>query len=611
MNFRKLHIACSAILLVLTLTRCECSEDLGELRPKLQVTPTEIDMGRRQVAETSFASFTIGNVGTAFASCSFEIEAATAEELGEAISEFDDISGAAFQPPEGPSTVSPNQSVQEEIAFTPPSRGKFAGTLVVISDDLNNPRIRLPLRGEGGPPLIEVEPERVDFEVANEGPGAAREVRVRNVGFDRLDLSNMYIVDDYASAVPQATPVFRLENESLSSASIAGGQVLAVVVRMEPTAGAVAWAQSDQLTGKLVIESNAENEPSLEVPLSGVANLAPRAVAVELFSRQSTVKVGIGREVVIDGSESTDPEGEPITFDWELVEQPEASEALLIGAVSADECTADAECDTAEGYRCVGTASSSRCRQVARTFVTPDVVGSFVVRLRATDARGAYSFADVTILPRDLVVVLRWSQTDTATCFAPDSAECEMLSLSDRRLYCCGQTDIDLHLVQPGGTLGDYGTCPATCTSPGESLCSEDSDEHVATCRQFGTDCAYANRYPEWGVPGRADDPRLDLDDVRGYGPEVISLNNPPDGAYTAYVHFCTDRIGEPTQASLSIYVEGELQYEVGPQLLPAEGSAWVAATLVRSGGPTEGAWMFRSTPGLMDASVPADLCQR
>lgn len=597
--------------LAITLTRCECSDDLGELRPKIQVTPDQIDMGLREVGATSFATFTVGNVGTAFASCTYAIEPARPEDLGDELGAFQDVSGAAFGAPEGPTTVSPNQTVREQVAFTPSVRGKFAATLVVRSDDVNNTEIRLPLRGEGGPPLIEVEPERVDFEVANEGPGAAKEVRIRNIGFDLLQISRLYVLDDFADAMPQAVPVFRLENDTSASPEIAGGQTLAIVVRMDPTAAAVAWAGGPELTGKLVIESNAENEPRLEVPLRGEANLAPLAVAVELVSRLSTVKVGIGREVVIDGNDTTDPEGEPITFQWQLQEQPEQSEALLVGAVSTDECTADEECEVNEGYRCIGNASSSRCRQVARTIVTPDVVGSFVVRLTATDARGAYSHADVTILPRDLVVVLRWTETSTATCLAPESPECEALSISDRRLYCCGQTDIDLHLVQPGGFLGDYGSCPAACSLPGENRCSEDSDEHVDTCRQFGSDCAYANRYPEWGVAGRADDPRLDLDDVRGYGPEVISLNNPPDGVYTAYAHFCTDRIGEATQASLAIYVEGELRHEVGPQLLASEGSAWVAATLRRTGGPESGAWTFQSVPGLMDPNVPADLCQR
>ena len=39
---------------------------------------------------------------------------------------------------------------------------------------------------------------------------------------------------------------------------------------------------------------------------------------------------------------------------------------------------------------------------------------------------------------------------------------------------------------------------------------------------------------------------QLRADDVRGEGPEVISLNEPGDGTYRVLVHYCLDRILEP-----------------------------------------------------------------
>src|SRR5690606_810391 len=108
----------------------------------------------------------------------------------------------------------------------------------------------------------------------------------------------------------------------------------------------------------------------------------------------------------------------------------------------------------------------------------------------------------------------------------------------NQRLYCCGQNDLDLHLVRPEGTAGDYGSCPAECTvttTPDgglpttENRCYEDAELYVDSCRHEGSDCSFANRYPEWFEAGRDDDPRLDLDDVRGFGPEVITLNEAQD----------------------------------------------------------------------------------
>jgi hypothetical protein len=390
---------------------------------------------------------------------------------------------------------------------------------------------------------------------------------------------------------------------------------------MNPTEAAVTAAGGAELSGVLVVESDAKEEgasaPVLRVPLSGTANLAPRAVAVELITRQSEVKVGIGREVIIDGTDTEDPEGDPITFTWTLPEAPTDSEAILLGGVNGPGCTEDSECDEAQGYRCVPASNGNRCKQVAWTRVTPDLVGTYVVRLRATDDRGAWREADARILPRDFAVVLTW-QTVGGSCLDPDSSECTDLSIADQRLYCCGQSDLDLHLLRPGGTAGDYGTCPGGCevmTTPDggvptvENRCFEDGDTYADTCRQLGTDCAFANRYPEWGEVGRADDPRLDVDDVRGFGPEVITLNNPADGTYTAVVHYCTDRITEPSAATVQVYVEGELVHTAGPQLISGQDQAWIAGSLIRTGGVEDGTWSFVSVPDLFDDVAGPTLC--
>jgi hypothetical protein len=194
------------------------------------------------------------------------------------------------------------------------------------------------------------------------------------------------------------------------------------------------------------------------------------------------------------------------------------------------------------------------------------------------------------------------------------------MSSQERRTKCCGQSDLDIHLIEPQGTLGDYGQCPVGCViqetneegNPGlVDLCSESIDEHADSCRQTGSDCAYANRYPEWGVVGRVDDPKLDVDDIRGEGPEVMTLNTPQPGTYQVVVHYCTDRIGEPTWAQIKVYVKGDLQYEAGPVLLDAQGTAWAAAYLVRIGTPEDGAWSFTAAPTPYLSNVPSDLCNR
>lgn len=617
------HAALVGVVLVLVGTsRCTCDDELSELSPAISVTPSVIDMGRRVVGRSSQAGFLVGNDGTAPVNVrEYAMEPLPDDLAAEIGGEIFDKSGSAFSIVDGPDQVGARRSVEGHIGFLPAQQARYGGMLVVRSDDLERPLLRIPVVGEGGPPIIEADPASVDFGVVNEGPGASRIVRLVNVGYDVLHITNLYIEGALADAGAEIT-AFSLNPAQATSSELPVEQALSVEVRMAPTEAAVAFANGGRLTGTLVAESDAENTGRLEVPLVGDANLAPRAVAVELVTRKSQVKVGLGREVTIDGSDTEDPEGDSFVFTWTLVEKPGDSEAYLVGNTVSGSCTDDDGCNTARGFRCV----QGTCKEVAWTRMTPDAVGTFVVRLRATDDRGAWREADARVLPRDLAVVLEWGSAPGSDCYEPGSEECESVSapgcpapcVSQQRLYCCGQNDLDLHLVRPDGVAGDYGTCPAGCTvttTPDgglpttENRCYEDAESYVDTCRQEGSDCSFANRYPEWFTPGRDDDPRLDLDDVRGFGPEVITLNSPQDGVYDALVHYCTDRITEAAVATVKVYVKGILEHTAGPQLITGDGQAWIAGSLIRSGGPEDGSWSFVSVPDLFDDTAGPVLC--
>jgi hypothetical protein len=608
------------IVALLATPRCGCDDDLNQLDPIIKITPELMDLGRRTVGTLNEAGFTVGNEGTGPLSViEYTFEPLDEDVLAERDETFLDTSGAVFSLVEGPDRVGARSSEDATLGFTPTAQGFYGGTLVVRSDDLDNPRVRLPIIGEGGPPLIEAEPPAVDFGPVNEGPGASRIVRLVNTGFDTLHITDVLIDGAGTDGGAQAN-AFSLIDGQPTAADVAPGDALSVEVRMNPNEAAVQAAGSSIVTGTLVALSDAENEPRLEVPLSGDVNLAPRAIAVELITRRTEVKVGIGREVVIDGSDTEDPEGDDFTFDWSLAAQPTGSDAIILGGPLGPMCTDDGQCDTASGYRCI-TGSTTRCRQVAWTRVTPDAVGSYTVRLRATDARGAWREADAIILPRDFAVVLTWQTAPGADCFVPGTPACDDLAANEQLLQCCGQTDLDLHLLQPSGTLGDYGACPMGCTvtvTPDggppqiENRCVEETDTYVDSCRSTGSDASWCNRYPEWGVQGRDDDPRLDLDDVRGFGPEVITLNEPADGNYRAVVHYCSDRLQkEPTVATVEFYVEGVLVQTAGPQLISDEGEAWIAGTALRAGGPTDGSWTFSTPADQFDGAVDPDLCNR
>ena len=96
------------------------------------------------------------------------------------------------------------------------------------------------------------------------------------------------------------------------------------------------------------------------------------------------------------------------------------------------------------------------------------------------------------------------------------------------------QTDFDLHLIRGGGTFGS------------------------------ADDCYFARRTPDWGVEGDAsDDPRLDRDDVDGFGPEFIDYPNPVVDSYLVEVNYFSAAFDPPTNATVSVFVDDLLALEL------------------------------------------------
>ncbi len=94
-------------------------------------------------------------------------------------------------------------------------------------------------------------------------------------------------------------------------------------------------------------------------------------------------------------------------------------------------------------------------------------------------------------------------------------------------------------------------------------------------------DCYYGNTNPNWGSASDAlDDPRLDIDDVDGFGPENINLDKPINShRYHIYVHYFSDDGLGSTNGTVRLYLNGTLQYE-GIKLLPGTDQVWDVATV-------------------------------
>lgn len=76
------------------------------------------------------------------------------------------------------------------------------------------------------------------------------------------------------------------------------------------------------------------------------------------------------------------------------------------------------------------------------------------------------------------------------------------------------------------------------------------------------------NDPPDWGESGSEDDPRLDIDDRGGFGPENINIGSPADGEYPIKVHyFSRGGAGSIETATVVVWAGGQKVFE-GSQAL-------------------------------------------
>lgn len=502
-----------ALVVTTALSACQCDEVVQALEADIAVEPASIAFSTSVVGQPSEARLQIGNRGTGRLTLGARVEP---DDQGIEITAPDEVRAGLAE--------------DATVVFTPLARGVFAADVVITSNDPDTPELRVPVTGEGGQPELEIDPNPIELGLVNEGVPRAVAVTLRNVGFDVVRINSIGFAQSAGFTLEDASTPIVLEP----------GDAHEIAVALEVNATVAANAIDGALEDTLVV-THADGEE--EARVTAEVNRAPIAVAVEDITRRSVIKVSVGRVVLVDGSDTVDPDGDAFSFTWTLFERPLDSAAALIGQGAPE------------------------------TRVTPDVVGRYLVNLRAVDVRGAIGEAQLEILPRDLSVVLTWTGEDN---------------------------DLDLHLVRPGGALGDYGSCPGACSL---EQCGEFTDDNL-TCRSTGTDASFRNRSPEWGEIGRVDDPRLDVDDVSGGGPEITSVDQPEEGIWRVVVHHCEDPLVEGGSAIVQILEEGVLVFVSGPEVL-GQGDAWSAVTMTRSSGEWQA---FIAGPGIVE-SQPT-LCQ-
>lgn len=135
-------------------------------------------------------------------------------------------------------------------------------------------------------------------------------------------------------------------------------------------------------------------------------------------------------------------------------------------------------------------------------------------------------------------------------------------------------SDVDLHLKRsPEGRWHNSGLEGDDCHWRNCSVCRrmriEGGEEG---CREHLSQLNMTEAGPppmlQWTPPISDDDPRLDLDDVHGYGPENVNIRRPTDGTWRVGVHYWDPGSFDAATVTVRIFCARQLVYSSAPTVL-------------------------------------------
>ncbi len=342
----------------------DCGGGTQRVRPQL-VPPVELkDFGAVPVLNEKLETIEVLNVGRA-----------TLDVLGARIKE----ENSPFAVKSVPDAVDPGSSQNLEIAFHPPKEADYEATLVLETEDEDNPMVEVRLVGKGSTrALMEVEPASVDFGRVAECGSAVKTLTIRSKGTADLVINSIKLTDDTS---PLFTRVGSWNTPVVVKAVAPNGLPGQIQLTVKYT---VPKGTADPANGAIVIEGTDPDNRTVTVPITGRPNRAPVPAIAPLGNGSP------GMTVTLDGSGSADPDGDaPLSYRWTL-RKPLGSNTQI---AAPDQPTTSMRLD-------------------------PTVPGEYEVELNVTDGTGVKSCegakAKIVAAPQQkLLVEMFWNHAKT------------------------------------------------------------------------------------------------------------------------------------------------------------------------------------------------------
>ncbi|MEW5853664.1 MAG: choice-of-anchor D domain-containing protein [Myxococcota bacterium] len=223
---------------------------VGANEPDADV-PASLDFGGVVPGTSKTLPLTIGNVG-----------------LGPLITSQAEVtpSGTPFTfTPATIPDVDANSSTLVQVTYAPPLEGVTdVATLLLQTNDPNQPVIQVQLSGQGVIPAAEVTPSGLDFGSVLVGTAnpPTQNITVRNTGMGYLNVNSpLRVVNAGGANIPEYT----VTASRTLPADVASGDAMTLTVRFAPSA-------ATSYSGNLTITTNDPNRPEITVPVTGSGN---------------------------------------------------------------------------------------------------------------------------------------------------------------------------------------------------------------------------------------------------------------------------------------------------------------------------------------------------
>lgn len=287
------------------------SEFKGEAR--LHVEPMVLDYGAVALGQPQEKVLSLSNQGTGNAVLridSVEPEPSLAAAYG---LQFEDAGGTSLSLP---AYLNRGDALTARVTFLAPSRGSFAGNLVITSSDETSGVVTVALQASCGLPAIEVEPQSIDFGGVATGESTSQTVTVRNNGVGALTVTTIELAAG-------SSPDFFLENLPAPLPT----QPLAVDPQTEISFN-VRYAPlevANDMGSVLIGHDDPEPGQQFQLLLAGTGYQGNQPPVAQILSNgQDTERLDVmlGEVVTFDGRQSHDNDGSIVGYSWELLQRP-------------------------------------------------------------------------------------------------------------------------------------------------------------------------------------------------------------------------------------------------------------------------------------------------